>query len=445
MRYKILRNGELDGHVLLDNSPHGVLTDCMLLSKSGYEATTWASRAPRAEKALNRFFLPVGDTRIPIAFVHADLARNLVIEQLELSGAVIRPKGRNGIGYMVEHPTDIQQIDKELVQAARICDAAITAGHSITENPFLYPGYSPGMASVIRSQTRAITRNDEEPNYSADSFRYFSVSRATKAPPRTNDPHLFDRVDRALEKNCNDVVMVYAQKTQGALISRVSEAVEVTFRSLTLGAQLIGATSFGRLLVIKDKPTGSDLVKPAVMTKDHEPVFYGEWIDGERRERDPRGWGVADYERECFAGNPEALSAAVFITKKGVPLLYDNARRRMFEPAVKKARIMFQGKPVTMGLRRHEGVNRLLDFIEALDVPRYVKEAMKRDVQELLQWKSPISIKAYSAFHERMQTYRRMAELQDATTASTGSAQIPQYVLDEQEDDVLSAAFRDWE
>ncbi len=442
--YNLISSGPAAGTVLLDNQVHGPLSSVVALIMQSYQKSTWAKRAPRLEAALNAFFQPVEGTSIPVPFVHADLARDLIMESLQREATVV-PKGGGRVGYNVSHDTDIERIDQELHQGRKICDQAILGGHSVAENPFLLPGLTPAMLRALNAANKVATRDDQERDYRQDTGRYFSIERPPREAPRVDDPKLFDKVDRALAKHCPDTSMLRASQMQGSIISRPSETIEMTFASPTLGAQMIGKAEFCRLLIIKDKLTGPKLLKPAVIKRGFAPVFYEDWIDNERREHDPRGWGLAEYQRECFAGNPEALAAPIFLNTEGGGLKYDTARKRRFAPAMRKARIMFQDKPITMSLRRHNGVNELLDFIEELDLPRYIKDRMREAVIELIGWRDPNSIKSYSAFHDRMRKIREMFGLQDTLVDGGDASTIAAKVLGEERPDWMRAAWRNAE
>jgi hypothetical protein len=433
-RYEVMRGTDepLDGTVMLDGRPHEALTICALDIRGGLSASTWANRAPVLEEALNTFFEPAGQTRIPILFVHEDLGRAHIRARLEAGDATVKRQGTHDASYLVSHPTRATRIDRMLNLGRMTCDRYGELLRPGTPNPFVRAGYSPELARAANRVARADAERRGVPFEGADTGRQFRVDLKPYAPPRTDDPRLRDRVHRALSKHCREVSVLRAKQTQDDLKCRPSEAVEMTFESLTLGAQRLGERRFGRYLIIKDKPSGDDLVKPATLSEQGMELLHGTWIDDERKARDPNGWGLADYERECFAGNPAALAAPVFLNTRNEALLTGTAQKRHFRPAMIKAGIRYQGEPVAMGLGRHDGVTTALAKIDGLDVPETMKEALRADLVFLLQWRSKRWLQTYGASALEAARFRRMAEFQDRFGSPAATGRLPRHV---EEDD----------
>ncbi len=321
--WEVLRNsaGDLSGLVVLDNVRHDVMSERVSILREGYGENTWPSKAGAVQDALNLFFDPVPDTGIPVVFVDRVAGRLLAKKACEQSGATTQRLG-GGRGYALSIPTRERAVwlDDRLHVARALCD--INAEHTGREdaNPFLRNGWTPALQAQVDAAARVARAkaNGKGEDVKRDTGRYFVMHLPPYALPAIEDPHLHDRIDRAIARHTDSPGFRRGWQAKHDLWCRGDESFSMTMRSFHLGALEMGERRFGRLVIIKDKPTKGALLKPAAFSPEFGKVMLGRYFNVERRAQDPKGWGLQDYERECFAGNEEALDTPVFYTLAGM-------------------------------------------------------------------------------------------------------------------------------
>ncbi|NJR80057.1 hypothetical protein [Sphingomonas corticis] len=382
---------DLDMAVCWANRYHPILTEATIQVAEGYEVGTWRDYRVLAEEALNDYFIPVPGTDVPVCFVDPDAASKLVVTRLKDQGARVARKAEAGAGYDISFGDDrakAVRIDRKLNLARRIFDCADFEGKP--SNCFVRAGYVPSNAEARRTASGGYVR---------DTGRFFSVTVPKYTINTSGDPHLHDRIEAAFERHGTTPCVRHAWRAKEDLISRGGEVIEGTFRSLFMGAKELGETRFGRLLKIRNKPTGdTELTKLASFTVAGADRFYS-YVDVVRRSMDPRGWGVEEYEAACFAGDEEALNAPLFFNHYGRPLLVPAARVE-FRKVVRLAGIKCGERDAWMHLGRHDQVIRALDEIEDMDVPEFIKDRLRDDLATYMGWAGKEEmLKIYGARH----------------------------------------------
>jgi hypothetical protein len=369
--------------IALENRYHEVLTDAIAEIVPTYEEKTWhRSYRVLAQEALNDFFVPVPGTEIPAIFVDRELGVKLVRERLgEYGGTVVR-KTQAGAGNRVTFGEDraaAVRADRKLHLARIIFDVAAEAGAPRVGSPFVREGWTPDASVGGRAGGRDGKR------WISDTGRLWSVFVPEYEINASGDPHLHAKIDVAFRRFGTKICVRRGWQAKEDWRCRGSEGFEATFRSLYEGARMANEARFARLALLPDKPTGPELVKLAAFSRGFAPVFYDEYLDGERKELDPNGWGREEYEKACWAGDQAALDAPLFYNHWKDPLTVDTARVE-FTRVVKRAGIRCGERHAWMHLGRHEATIRSLDEIEAMDLPEYVKERLRDDLAEYMGW-----------------------------------------------------------
>lgn len=383
--FQVIRTGELRGTVLFENCIHHDLTDDVAELRTGYEASTWDDRLPELERALNDFFPCVAGTDIPVVFVDRVAGRKLVVDRCRDFGDMSR-RSPAGFGFRLSPATRAEAVtvDNRLHLARSLLDVSVENEHAFAGNAFVRDGFDP----EAQRRTNAIQRSrmaDDAEWVPFDTGRYVSVKMPAWKPKTSGDPHQYERIDRAMAKHCTSVGVHRGWQAGYDLWSRGDEAFSMRVRSLALGAEELGEKRFGRLVKIKDKPTGPALVKSAAFSPSFEKVFYDTYFDVERRAQDPRRWGRAEYEKAWLDGDQEALDAPVFYNLDIAPLRADTARY-MFRKVVRKAGIKVGDRYAWIHLGRHDRVEKALAEIHAVQVPEEVKEALRVRIAEYVAW-----------------------------------------------------------
>lgn len=382
---------DLDMAVCWDSRYHALLTDATIQVAEGYEPGTWKDYRVIAQEAFNDFLTPVAGTSVPVCFVDPVAGTKLVYARLKELGARVTRKEVAGAGYDVSFGEDrakAVRTDRKLNLVRRIVDCVGFDGKP--PSCFVRAGYVPGGAEARRTANGGWVK---------DTGRVFSVHVPKYTINTSGDPHLHDRIDAAFDRFGTTPCVQHAWRAKEDVVSRGGEMIEATFRSLAVGAEQAGERRFGRLLMLRNKPTGSTaLTKLAAFTEAGADEFYS-FVDGVRRDLDPRGWGVAEYEAACFAGDPEALNAPLFFNHYARPLTIAAASVE-FRKVVRLAGIMCGDRHAWMHLGRHDKVVRALDVIEDLDAPDFVKERLKDDLATYMGWASKEEMLAvYGARH----------------------------------------------
>ena len=444
--YEILSESRFDPHpiVTLDHERHEDMTEVVRALREGYEPSTWENYGREAEYVLNRFFAVAPGTRKPIIWIDRIAGAKLVRNACEAAGAEIKRKSEPGAGYRVIFATRTTavQVDTQLNLARKMTDIAADLRFATDGNCFVRAGYDPEMH---RRAQRRVTGDDVKARPVRDTGRYFAVPIPGRAAPVVDDPRLHDRIDSAFRRYGTNVCVYHGWRTKEDVRCRGDEAFGMTFRSLFEGARAAGEHHFGRVLLLKDKPTGPVLTKLGAFTQDYAHVFYQNYIDGDRRAFDPRGWGRAEYEKACWAGDEEALDTPIFYTLDRTRLSADTARY-MFSKVVRRAGIRCGNRPAWMHLGRHDATNRSLDAIEGLDVPEGLKERLRYDLADYMGWASADKMLAwYGARHLAMRDARRVVAFQDRHGGDGFLGALPADPKgpddDDDDDDALSALF----
>lgn len=405
---------ELYGVVTLDNEVHEGLSEILVMLREAYEVSTWENLLPVIERALNQFFSVIPGTRIPVIFVDKSAGRLLIKKRCADLGAEWKRRQPAGFGFkaILQERAAAVRLDTQIHLGRALTDIALEHGQALDGNPFVRDGYDPEAQRRINKMERAKAADGAE--YKAmDTGRYFSVHIAKYDPPRVGDPRLHDRVDRALSKHCPSIGVYRGWQTVYDLWCRGDEAYSMTMRSLFLGARELDESGFGRLVVIKDKPTGPALVKLAAFSESFSKVFYETYFDGERREQDPRGWGVKEYEEACWAGDEAALDTPVFYTLTGTGLSADTARY-LFRKSVRRAGVKCGDRYAWIHLSRHDRVETALAEIHAMDAPEEVKEALRERIAEYIAWAGgKAMLKTYSRQFEAIRTATEAVRFQN--------------------------------
>jgi len=404
--FEVLRpsSGDLFGTVLLNGRPHDHLTDLVAIHLEGYDADVRRGKVAAIEDCLNLYFDPIPGTEIPIVFADKMAGRMLIKNSTLATHAEmkVKRKGEVGAGYTfsIDSRTHAVWVDERLHVGRALGDIEAHMTRRTDVNCFVRDGWSPGVQAQIDAARRVANANAGEGDVvKRDTGRYFSVHLPPYALPAIDDPFLHDRIFRAISRHANSPGFQRGWQAKHDLWCRGDEAFSMTFRSLHLGAIELGETSFGRLVVIKDKPTSKVLIKPAAFSPEFAKTFYGQYLNVERRAQDANGWGLKEYEAACFAGDEQALNSHVFLTLTGTGQSAETARK-MFRRIMEKAKIMCGDRYAWMHLGRHERIETALDAIEALNVPESVKALLRAQVGEYVGWRDPERwLKVYGRKH----------------------------------------------
>lgn len=407
--YAVLRHGR----------SWGAMTEITRNMEESYAKTTWKRIVPQIGAVLNTFFAtPTPDVE-PAVFTDRHDGQAAIREALEKLECTFRRKRPSRFGYMVEHPTRAKQIDTMICLGRVIFEECYDAGLTSVENPFVIEGWTPAHEKQLRSIKRENRRSNPAGthDFKVETGRFFSVASTGWVPKRTDDPKYRERIDAKLAIHSPPGTLA-AHRTQHALWCRPSEAITMPFRSLQLGAEALGAKGFGQLVKIADKNSNGALVKWAATPPGFTEHF--DYIDGPRRAMDPNGWGRADYERECAAGNEAALASPIFLNTRGGGLTYGTANDRTFRKIMRKSRLRYCGKPPTMHLGRHDQITKALEVIDALDVSDEIKERLRADVADYVGWATGVQmLPTYSVHLETRRRARRTVGFQSAHSGTT--------------------------
>lgn len=427
-RWEVLRvgAGEHAGTVLLDGVPHKKFCEAAFIYREGRAEETLRRALQTFELALNAFVDVIPGSTEPVCFHDRQTGRLLVNRGMEGMGATLKRKKQPGAGYLVSHASRADLIDRLLVPTRAVLDICVDLGHAKDGNMLVQDGWNAASQFQVNEAARMARDAGHPIPFRRSTGRYYSVELPTYVPPDpTLDPHLRDRQDRALKKHGGSIGVYRGWQLKEDLRSRGDEAFSMTFRSLHLGAVACGWTNFGRLVIIKDKPTGDKLVKPAAMTPEYAPVFFNKYIDEERRALDPRGWGLAEYEAACFAGDEEALDAPVFYTSDLTGLSADTARYA-WNKSMRISGIKFGERYAWMHLGRHAATCKTLDEIEELDAPEDVKEQLRDELAEYMGWASKEEmLRIYGLRHFSRHAAKRALEFQSRHAPTPWNGPIP--------------------
>jgi hypothetical protein len=335
-------------------------------------------------------------------------------------------------GYKVNHTSKARRLEDMLVVGEQIVDLATDIGHCTVENPFRVLGFNPALEAQLRAaRIRQAKADGKEPDYAVNSGRFFVVTGAGWAVPRTDDPKFHDRIEDALiEFGAPDGFMA-AWRFKEDVWSRPIEAIEAPIASLWLGAKATRLDVFGRVCMLADKNSEKELVKLVAMSEDGAKSFY-DWFDGPRRLQLPkdRQWGVIEYEAACRGGNAAVLAEPIFLNTLGNALTYATARRRTFQPIMKLANLVYQGKTVGMHLGRHDKITKAVERIAALRLPTEVKENMIDDLVEFVGWKTGRRmLKIYAAHIAVFDKARKALSFADAHAQSVLAETVSRKVI----------------
>ncbi|RXD04852.1 hypothetical protein EQZ23_06840 [Sphingomonas sp. UV9] len=378
--------------VTLNQRYHEALTTAAAIVLEPYEDSTVEQTLPAIEGCLNLFFDPMPFSTNPIVMTDLELGTRLIREKIKSIKGKLARKAVIGMGSTISFDDDrakARQVDR-LIAIGRMLIDGVPA-NARCHNPFVREGYVPQRSSAVKNASGRIV---------SDTGRLYSVSMPAYEINVSGDPHLAEKIDKAFKRYSDKRSVHFAWKAKQSLISRGREAFEASMRSLYEGAIKAGEECFGRVWLLPDKPTGAkELVKLAALTADFTPSFYGDYMDGIRKEMDPNGWGLKDYERECWAGNEEALNAPIFLNTYGRRLTIGTGTDE-FRRVVRKAKIKCGDRYAWMHLGRHDVVVTALDEIEALELPEYLKEQLRDDLATYMGWRSGQDmLKIYGARH----------------------------------------------